>query len=197
MAAPTYLTPSYISYDMIKGLLSGVKVSATPILDPAVGGGIYAGDIDTLIADAEADVITNILSNYLALPLQGENGETFDALYNNLSTRALSYIPIRALFTNCAIYFIYRTYFAYGGNTNGQALTENALAKYNADKVAYSKLDNVTNPALKNVFKGMKLVDNFSSRIPHGCIVPDIPGGDPQSSLAINSTPDFFNGFNR
>lgn len=196
MPSPQYLEPQYITYEMIAPFLGTVNVSLVPV-DPTSGAGIYIEDVKTLIAMAESDVIVNVLSNYLEIPLQSDKGIPFVELYAVPKVNELSYIPLRNMFINCALWYVLKSYYASGGNAMGQALTKNALDRYNADKVAYGKLDNATNPQLKNVFFGMKLAPNFSQRQPSGCIVPNIPTGEPQGNVAIGSVPDFFTGFNR
>lgn len=195
MAAPTYLVPQYITYDMVKGYLSTITVYTDP-LAPA-GSGMYIEDLNTQLANAEVDVFTNILSNYLFNPLQATDGTPFNSLATYGGNAQNAYITIRRLFINCGLYFIFKTQFASGGNANGQTLTQNALDQYNADKVAYSKLDNVTNPQWKNLFAGMKLVANYSPKIPGPIRVPYIPTGEPQVERAISAIPDFTFGFNR
>jgi hypothetical protein len=187
MAAPLYLTPQYITYDMVQVFLAPI-INVTDDLTDDQSGSIYIGAIQTLIAQAETEVINDVLSNYLALPLQGVNGESFDALYDNVETREYSYIPIRTMFINCALYFIYRQYLADGANTNGQALYDNAKDKYESDRKEYRELNIAKNPRLKNAFRGMKRVDNFSRRIPlaPGAAV-GIPDGADQGWAAQNS----------
>ncbi len=188
MAAPTYLEPEYITYEMVEPFIkSMIRVTTDPLEDTS-SGAFYVGAIKTLIAEAEIEVIMDVLSNYLAVPLQGLNNETFDELYDNPITRQYSYIPIRNMFINCSIWFIYKQYFSDGGNTNGQALTDNAYQKYKIDRDAYIKLDIALNPRLKNAFRGMKRVDNASDRIPKGCSSPTgIPTGIDRSWAAQNA----------
>lgn len=187
MAAPIYLTPQYITYGMVKVFLSPmIQVTEDPSDDQS--GAIFIGAVETLIAQAEMEVVNDILSNYLAVPLQGINGESFDELYDNVEYRQYSYIPIRNMFINCALFYIYRQYLSAGGNTNGQALFENAEAKYLADRENYRELNIADNPRLKNAFRGMKRVDNFSRRIPLGSGAPDgMPTGADQAWAANNS----------
>lgn len=185
MPAPTYMTPQYISIDMVTSNLSPM-VRITDVEDDK-SGSIYVGVVNNLITMAEAEVINDVLSNYLALPLQGINGESFADLYDMPEVREYSYTPIRAMFVNCSLFFIYRQYLADGGNTNAQSLFEAAENRYNRDKTIYQELDIAKNPRLKNAFRGMKRVDNYSQRIPSGCTTPDIYDGENQSWAAENS----------
>lgn len=200
MPAPQYLQPLYVTYDMIKGYLGTINVSMTPLinLQPELGQseGIYIEDLNTLLALAESDVIINVFSNYLAIPLESRLNVPFNDFYDIPNLRN-TYIFIRNIFINCSLWYIYKTYYAQGGNANGQALTKNALDKYNQDKVSLVKLDTATNPVLKNVFQNMKLATNYTPRIPKAPMVPDIPTGEPQTEFAYNSIPDFAWGFNR
>lgn len=196
MAGPTYLVPDYISYPMVQSYMGTIRVSNTPV-DPTTGGGIYIEDINTQLAMAEAEVCSTILSNYLFIPLEGVNGEDFNTLATVPGVKELSYIPIRNLMISCALWYICKAYYATSGNANGQTLTQNALDKYNADKVAFEKLDNVTNSKLKNIFFGMKLAVNYSSRESAGGYIPDLPQGEDQIWQAVNSVPNMRWGFNK
>lgn len=200
MAAPIYLTPQYITYEMIENQLAKTSVIVT--LDPALDAtGIYIEVVNDLMAKGEAYIIKTVLSNYVQIPLTTINNGPFDDLVNDPVLYAQygdTYTAIRDIFLASAYWQIYKAYFSESGTNNG-----NNLIKHYADKISiytntYQRLDQATNPLVKNAFAGLKIALNGSQRIAKMSRYPTgIPLGEDQAIAAFNAIPNLRWGFNR
>lgn len=195
MAAPTYLTPQYITYAMIESQLLKI-IDVQDVADPTTSG-MYIGDVNTYMAEGEAYVIKNILSNYVKVPLETLDGGTFDDLYDNLLWRE-TYIAIRSLFVTAAYYYIYLNYFTEGGTNNGAEIVDQTAKQLNFYTNKLLRLDQAGNPSVKNAFAGLKPALNGSKLLPGPAATPTgIPLGIDQSYAAFNAIPNLRYGFNR
>lgn len=198
MVAPVYLTPQYITYDMLALLLNktGVLVTDDPGMDVA---GIYIGQVNDLMAKGESWVIKTILSNYVQIPLTTIINTGFDDLYNNpdLSPKYMdTYDSIRDMFISSAMWQIYKTYFSFGGNNNGNDLIRQYANKISVYTATYGRLDQAGNPLVKNAFAGLLRATNGSHRIGSlGKTACGIPTGADQAWADFNAQPNLRRSF--
>lgn len=194
MPAPLYLTPEYITYEMVEIMLRPMDITITT--NEFDTNGIYRGVIENLIALSEQQVCTDILSNFIKLPLENIRGGDFASLYDIPEYRN-TYLNIRNMLVQFSLWNILNQYYSVSGTGNGQQLIDNAIKSYNYYKNMYQKLNQAGNLATVNAFTGLVLANNAQNRQPHAGIVPDIFSGEVQSDMAIRSLPDFMTGFNR
>ena len=199
--ALTYLTPVYITLDMMVNQLA--KNSITINTDPTLNApGIYIKVANDLLAKGEAYVIKTILSNYVKIPLQSiyytgpANGSDFDVLATDPQYSS-TYAEIRDLFINSAFWQIYKSYYGNSGGANGNDIIRQYANKVSSYLNTLQRLDQSGNPMVKNAFSGLKLAWNGSQRVPKGARVPNIPQGLDQSWAAFNAINNQRWGFNR
>lgn len=195
MAAPIYLTPQYITYEMIENqLLKVIEVTEDP--DPDAPGMLKDVAID-LMAKGEAYVIKNILSDYVQIPLETIHNGSFDDLYND-PRYVETYTTIRDMFISSAFWQIYKSYFSEGGTNNGKNIITQYSNKISIYTNTYQRLDQAVNPRVKNAFVGLKAAINGSQRIARSGRVPNgIPLGRDQAWAAFNANPNLRYGFNK
>ncbi len=191
MVAPVYLSPQYITYEMIERLLRTTSVLVT---DDLLGTGIYIGEVNTLMAQGEAWVIKTILANYVEIPLTTIDNTEFNQLYNNATLYAKygdTYATIRDMFISSAMWQIYKVHFSAGGNNNGNDLIRQYANKISVYTSTYGRLDQAGNPLVKNAFSGLKRATNGSHRIgARGGTACGIPTGADQSWADFNAQPN-------
>lgn len=187
---PQYLTPTYISFDMIQ-----VQLSKTIDIiydgDTTNGSGMTVEQIEDYMAKGEAFIIQKFLQNYYDIPLVTTLNGDYTTLQDNPQWYQATYVPLRALFLNSAYYQIYLNYFSAGGSQNGKALIENAVSQLNYYANQYFRIDQAGNPLLVNVFPGLKLCANAKQRIAKYARIPCIPSGFDQGFMGIGSIPNF------
>ncbi len=199
--APIYLTPVYISLDMLVNQLgkSGLFITQDPT--PGVQG-LYVGVANDLIAKGESYVIKTILSNFVNIPLQSiyyvgpPTGTDFNILAGD-PQYGDTYTEIRDLMINSAFWQIYKSYYGDSGTGNGADIVRQYANKVSAYTNTLQRLDQAGNPLVKNAFNGLKLAPNGSQRVAKQARVPCIPQGQDQSFAALNATPNLRWGFNR
>ena len=192
MAAPIYLTPSYITLAMIEPLLRQceIKISTDPLLP---NGGVYSGTVETIMAGAESNIITTILANFVELPLVTLNGGNFDSLLDN-PLWANTYIQLRTVFIAKSMVDLYINKLSTEGRlaSSGEQLLKSQYAIVNNFTAMANKVDQAGNLQYKNIFVGLKPCINASHRIAGiatGGI--NLPTGADRSSQAINSIPNY------
>lgn len=187
---PIYLTPQFINYDMIKRYLAVGQVKV--VFDEDVDYGIYIGEVNDLMAQAETYIIQTILSNYVQPTLETVTGEAFETLlfeplYQN------TYIQIRNTFIAQALCYIYKNYFAIGGEgNNGAQLIEQQQQIVNNFGAMAMRIDQSGNLQYKNIFNGLKRCPNGSNRIAKGIRQPKgMFNGSDRANNALETIPNY------
>lgn len=190
MPAPQYLSPIYIDYDMISRQLERGQVKV--VNDPLETSGIYIGEVETLMANAESYIIQTVLSNYVAIPLQTITGGSFEDLLNTPAW-INTYTQIRSTFIAQALSYIYQNYFAIGGEgSNGEQLIKQQQYIISNFTAMAMRLDQSGNLQYQNIFEGLKPCVNARQRIAKKARIPSgMPTGASRSEQAINSIPDY------
>ncbi len=201
MVAPVYLTPQYITYDMLANQLAKASVIVTN--DDTLGAtGIYIGVVNDLIAKGEAYIIETILSNYVQIPLTTIKNTPFDDLVNDpvlYAQYGQTYAEIRDLFMSSAYWQIYKSYFGFSGNdNNGNDIIKQYSNKISIYTNSLLRLDQAGNPLVKNAFAGLKVAINGSQRIAKQARTANgIPQGGDQAWSSFGAVPNLRWGCNR
>lgn len=187
--APIFITPRYITYEMIARYLAVGQVRV--VEDPLDLTGISLAEVNDLMAQAETYIIQTVLSNYVMATLETVKNEPFEALlkypdYMN------TYIQIRNTFIAQALTYIYKSYFAMGGEgNNGEQLIKQQQQIVNNFTAMAMRLDQAGNLQYKNIFAGLKPCANASQRIARGIKIPDMYTGTSIADNSLNSVPDY------
>lgn len=189
MTAPIYLKPTYINYDMIARQLRVGQVNVVFIEE--ADSGLYIGQVETLMANAESYIIQTILSNYVECPLQTMSGFPFESLLDN-PAYANTYIQIRNTFIAQSLIYIFQNYFSFGGEgNNGEQLIKQQQQIVNNFTTMAMRINQGGDLQYKNIFNGLKPCQNASQRMPSGVRTPTgIIDGRGRADLALNAVPN-------
>ena len=189
MPASQYLTPQYINFDMISRQLRVGQVEV--VYDEEIDHGIYIGQVNTLMANAETYIIQTVLSNYVATPLITIHNTPFDDLLNYPEYKD-TYIQIRSTFVAMALIYIYQDYFSVGGEgNNGEALIKQQQRIVNNFTAMALRIDQAGNLQFKNIFNGLRPCANASQRIGKvGGSPVGMVSGDSIAGVALGAVPD-------
>ena len=191
MAAPVYLTPSYVTFDMILPLLNQANIKV--VYDDTDTSGVYQGTVETIMAGAESNIITTILSNFVALPLATTDGGSFDDLLDNPLWKN-TYIQLRTVFIAKSMVDLLLNKMNTEGRLAeaGSKLLDSQYRIVNNFTAVANKVDQAGNLQFKNILVGLEACANASSRIGGKAVSPTgLPTGGDRSYQAINSVPNY------
>lgn len=188
MTASQYLSPKYINFDMISRQLRVGQVEV--VYDEDLSSGIFIGQVETLMANAETYIIQTVLSNYLAIPLTTIHNTSFDDLANYPEYEN-TYIQIRGTFVAMSLVYIYQDYFSVGGEgNNGEALIKQQQRIVNNFTTMALRIDQAGNLQFKNIFNGLRACANANQRIAKVGGSPAMIDGASIAGVALGAVPD-------